>query len=566
MAFRLFDADNNNMISKDEFKRVVQTNEHIKLGQHFDFDCDLMKTFFGVDGTSKLSFVQFSQFMGSLQDEIRKQEFQKLAKDGRITAEQFSKLITSYLNDVKIKEKLEKNISKLSESNETISFAEFDAYNRVLRNMDAIATSLRTAGQKNQDGSITRLDFVNSAKKITGIGLSPLEVSIIFRLFSSNDENLLAKQDYEEFIKVAKEESSRRQNAYDLWLKDEVRDDLVTPISKWDKLSDKLYTFSLKTLYGGFAGAVGATVVYPIDLVKTRMQNQREGARLYNNSRDCFNKIIEKEGWKGLYRGLGPQLVGVTPEKAIKLVVNDLLRDTFGQTDSNDLNIALEVLAGCGAGASQVIFTNPIEIVKIRLQVAGEVALQTGEKQKGAWGICKELGVAGLYKGASACFLRDIPFSGLYFPLFGKFKKMLRKEGEANDNPWNILLAGSAAGAIAASSTTPIDVVKTRLQVQARKGQDTYANILDCFIKIGKQEGWKAFFKGVTPRTLRSSPQFGVTLLTYETLQRYFKPPKSQSGTSTLVGNVPVNQDEMKALNELYDQKLNTFKQLFGKK
>lgn len=38
------------MISKDEFKRVVLTNEHIKLGQNFDFDCDLMKTFFGVDG------------------------------------------------------------------------------------------------------------------------------------------------------------------------------------------------------------------------------------------------------------------------------------------------------------------------------------------------------------------------------------------------------------------------------------------------------------------------------------------------------------------------------------
>lgn len=517
-------------------------------------------------GTSKLSFVQFSQFMGSLQDEIRKQEFQKLAKDGRITAEQFSKLITSYLNDPKITEKLEKNISKLSETNETISFAEFDAYNRVLRNMDAIATSLRSAAQKSPDGSITRLDFVNAAKKITGIGLSPLEVSVIFKLFSSKDETLLAKQDYEEFIKVAKEESSRRQNAYDLWLRDEVADDLITPITKWDKFKDKFYTFSLKTLLGGFAGAVGATVVYPIDLVKTRMQNQREGSRLYANSRDCFNKIIEKEGWKGLYRGLGPQLIGVTPEKAIKLVVNDILRDTFGQTDSNELNVSLEILAGCGAGASQVVFTNPIEIVKIRLQVAGEIAIQTGEKPKGAWGICKELGLAGLYKGASACFLRDIPFSGIYFPLYGKFKKMLRKENETMDGPWNMLLAGSAAGAIAASSTTPIDVVKTRLQVAARKGQDTYANILDCFIKIGKQEGWKAFFKGVTPRTLRSSPQFGVTLLTYESLQRYFKPPKTQTGTSTLVGNVPVNQEEMRALNDLYDQKLNTFKQLFGKK
>jgi solute carrier family 25 aspartate/glutamate transporter 12/13 len=324
----------------------------------------------------------------------------------------------------------------------------------------------------------------------------------------------------------------------------------------------------LKTLYGGFAGAVGCAVVYPIDLVKTRMQNQREGQRLYANSTDCFKQIIAKEGAKGLYRGLVPQLVGVTPEKAIKLVVNDFLRETFGQTETQELNVALEILAGGGAGASQVIFTNPIEIVKIRLQVAGEISLQTGERPKGAWSICKELGISGLYKGASACFLRDIPFSALYFPLYGKFKKMLRKDGEKVDGPMNILLAGSAAGAIAASSTTPIDVVKTRLQVQARKGQETYANILDCFIKIGKQEGWKAFFKGVGPRTLRSSPQFGVTLVTYESLQRFFKPPTSSThvGSTTLAGNVPVSREEMAALNQMYDQKLNSFKNLFGNK
>ncbi len=71
--------------------------------------------------------------------------------------------------------------------------------------------------------------------------------------------------------------------------------------------------------------AVGATAVYPIDLVKTRMQNQRTGAfvgeLMYKNSFDCFKKVIRHEGILGLYRGLPPQLVGVAPEKAIKLTV-----------------------------------------------------------------------------------------------------------------------------------------------------------------------------------------------------------------------------------------------------
>lgn len=71
--------------------------------------------------------------------------------------------------------------------------------------------------------------------------------------------------------------------------------------------------------------AVGATAVYPIDLVKTRMQNQRSGSfvgeLMYRNSWDCCKKVIRYEGFFGLYRGLVPQLMGVAPEKAIKLTV-----------------------------------------------------------------------------------------------------------------------------------------------------------------------------------------------------------------------------------------------------
>lgn len=66
--------------------------------------------------------------------------------------------------------------------------------------------------------------------------------------------------------------------------------------------------------------------MYPIDLVKTRMQNQRSGSYIgelmYRDSFDCFKKVLRHEGFAGLYRGLAPQLVGVAPEKAIKLTVS----------------------------------------------------------------------------------------------------------------------------------------------------------------------------------------------------------------------------------------------------
>ena len=236
---------------------------------------------------------------------------------------------------------------------------------------------------------------------------------------------------------------------------------------------ESVYRFTL----GSVAGAAGATAVYPIDLVKTRMQNQRTssyiGELMYRNSFDCFKKVVRHEGFTGLYRGLVPQLMGVAPEKAIKLTMNDLARDKLRQwhlpgSPSGDLPIWGEVLAGGCGGASQVMFTNPLEIVKIRLQVAGEMAEGT---KVSALSVCKELGFFGLYKGSRACFLRDIPFSMIFFPCYAHFKPALADENGYN-SPGSLLLAAALSGCPAASLVTPADVIKTRLQVTSHNAVD----------------------------------------------------------------------------------------------
>ncbi|CAB1350746.1 unnamed protein product [Coregonus sp. 'balchen'] len=208
------------------------------------------------------------------------------------------------------------------------------------------------------------------------------------------------------------------------------------------------------------------------------MQNQRTTGSLveelmYKNSFDCFKKLL-----------------GVAPEKAIKLTVNDFIRGKTRQKDGS-IPVPAEILAGACAGGSQVIFTNPLEIVKIRLQVAGEIT--TGPRVS-AISVIKDLGFFGLYKGAKACFLRDIPFSAIYFPCYAHVKAYMSMP--------------------AASLVTPADVIKTRLQVAARAGQTTYSGLVDCFWKILKEEGPRAFWKGAGARVFRSSPQFGVTLKT----------------------------------------------------
>jgi solute carrier family 25 aspartate/glutamate transporter 12/13 len=171
------------------------------------------------------------------------------------------------------------------------------------------------------------------------------------------------------------------------------------------------------------------------------MQNQQKhvGQILYNNGIDCFKKTFRNEGLRGLYSGLLPQLVGVAPEKAIKLAMNDLVRSRLKNSETGHLSIYAEIIAGMCAGGSQVLFTNPLEIVKIRLQsiiliilVQGEIARAEGSQiaKLSAITVVKELGLLGLYKGVGACLLRDIPFSGIFFPVYAHVKKDIFEEGK----------------------------------------------------------------------------------------------------------------------------------------
>jgi solute carrier family 25 aspartate/glutamate transporter 12/13 len=378
----------------------------------------------------------------------------------------------------------------------------FSALYSVLTSFDRVKEAIIIASENKNTPKITKNEFLRTARRLKRLEYTPLEAEYVFRIFDTDNDGRISLHDFETIT---------------------YHDKFFEEAKKTKSFIQFVKTTILNFGLGSIAGATGAFAVYPIDLVKTRMQNQRFKAgavKVYRNSFHCFYKVISTEGILGLYRGVLPQLVGVAPEKAIKLTVNDLLRSLF-RKPGGEVDLPLEILAGMGAGASQVLFTNPLEIVKIRLQVQGEVSAQ-GLPRKSAISIIRELGFVGLYKGASACLLRDIPFSGIYFPAYANLKVYL---GENGFTGWKLLfLAGVLAGVPAAYLCTPADVIKTRLQVQARAGQQTYHSIPDAFFKILKEEGFTAFWKGGLARVFRSSPQFGVTLLTYEVLLRNFAP------------------------------------------
>lgn len=87
------------------------------------------------------------------------------------------------------------------------------------------------------------------------------------------------------------------------------------------------------------------------------------------------------------------------------------------------------------------------------------------------------------------------------------------------------MTAGAIAGMPAAYLTTPCDVIKTRLQVEARKGETQYTSLRHCAKTVWQEEGFRAFFKGGPARIMRSSPQFGFTLAGYELLQNLLPLP-----------------------------------------
>ncbi|XP_043517073.1 calcium-binding mitochondrial carrier protein Aralar1 isoform X2 [Frieseomelitta varia] len=524
-AFQLFDTNGNGMVAFDEFAEVMKKTE-LHQRMPFNMDSSFIKLYFGKDKRRLINYPEFSQFLHDFHEEYATEAFKKFDKDGQgfISALDFQDIMLSIKSHLLTKDVRDNLVAAAStgQGGRKVSFPYFMAFNSLLNNMELIKRIYLNATNGHRYEEVTKERFLHSAQMMSQI--TPLEVDILFQLCdllhqtgSTEDDEAdsrLGKIVYSDLVAITPEQYFKQITK---------RLAEIKAVSSPDErgVIVQILESGYRFVLGSIGGAVGATAVYPIDLVKTRMQNQRTGSLvgelMYRNSFDCLQKVIRHEGFFGLYRGLVPQLMGVAPEKAIKLTVNDFVRDKFMDKNSN-LPLYGEIIAGGCAGASQVIFTNPLEIVKIRLQVAGEIA---GGSKVRAWTVVKELGLFGLYKGARACFLRDIPFSAIYFPMYAHTKTRLADEGGYN-TPLSLLVSGAIAGVPAAALVTPADVIKTRLQVVARRGQTTYSGLLDCAKKIYKEEGVRAFWKGATARVFRSSPQFGVTLFTYELLQRLF--------------------------------------------
>lgn len=352
IAFRLFDADGTGTVKYEDLKKLYEMNRGADTIP-FDWNCEWASLYSG--GKKRrhdLTYPQFSQMLRGLQGERIRQAFHHFDKDGDgyIEPEEFQRIILQTARH-KLSDHLLENLHTLCNisAGSKISYANVRAFQNIMKEMDLVELIIREAAAHSSDGKITRTDFLNEAARIARFSLyTPMEADILFH-FASLDEPS-GRLGLSDFAKVL--DASWQAPAFNAFTSSSTK----IKTSGENILHNVLESVHHFTL-GAMAGAFGAFMVYPIDLVKTRMQNQRSsrvGEMLYKNSLDCAKKVLKNEGFKGLYSGILPQLVGVAPEKAIKLTVNDLVRGHFSGKDGQ-IRIPHEILAGGSAGACQVV-------------------------------------------------------------------------------------------------------------------------------------------------------------------------------------------------------------------
>ncbi|KAK3030459.1 hypothetical protein RJ639_039144 [Escallonia herrerae] len=247
-----------------------------------------------------------------------------------------------------------------------------------------------------------------------------------------------------------------------------------------EKPFDFCRTFFEGFIAGGTAGVVVETSLYPIDTIKTRLQEARGGGQIV---------------LKGLYSGLAGNLVGVLPASALFVGVYEPTKKKLLKIFPENLSAIAHLTSGAVAGLAASLIRVPTEVVKQRMQTR-----QFASAPDAVWLIVSKEGFKGFYAGYGSFLLRDLPFDAIQFCIYEQlrigYKMAARRDLKDPENA----IVGAFAGALTGAITTPLDVIKTRLMVQGSANQ--YNGIVDCVQTIIREEGPPALLKGIGPRVM----------------------------------------------------------------
>jgi len=267
------------------------------------------------------------------------------------------------------------------------------------------------------------------------------------------------------------------------------------------------------------AGSLGAiTSVFvgqPLDTLKVKMQTF---PKLYPNLSLCFKQTLAKEGIvRGLYAGTIPSLAANVAENSILFAAygscQKIVAQSTGVGRVEDLSIFANGVSGFLAAFWSSLALCPTELVKCRLQAMRESGGPMTSAGQLTASILRQEGVAGLFRGLTATFTREMPGYFCFFYAYEATREFLTPVGKTKDEIgiFRTVIAGGMAGVTLWTVIFPADVVKSRLQVSGAK-----TPMLVMMKDIYMKEGIRMLYSGLTPTILRSFPATGALFLAYE--------------------------------------------------
>lgn len=307
-------------------------------------------------------------------------------------------------------------------------------------------------------------------------------------------------------------------------------------------------------LAGGLGGIVGDTAMHSLDTVKTRQQGLTHNIK-YKNMVSAYLTILKEEGlFRGLYGGYSPAILGSFPSTAAFFGTYEFTkRKLIGDYHVNET--AAYFIGGILGDLASSIFYVPSEVLKTRLQLQGRYnnpyTKGSGYNYKGLGNaissIIKTEGSATFVFGYKETLFRDLPFSALQFAFYEKFRQLaIYYNNLSQELPISIELAtGASAGGLAGVLTTPLDVIKTRIQTATTTTINSNTNpstsgttkasarsplsailsrssTIKALGSIYKNEGVLGLFSGVGPRFIWTGVQSSIMLLLYQVSLRKF--------------------------------------------
>ncbi|KAK6296126.1 hypothetical protein J4Q44_G00338390 [Coregonus suidteri] len=291
---------------------------------------------------------------------------------------------------------------------------------------------------------------------------------------------------------------------------------------------------------GGCGGTVGAILTCPLEVVKTRLQSSHitlyvsevqlstvNGPSVARMSPPgplhCLKLILEKEGARSLFRGLGPNLVGVAPSRAIYFAAYSSAKERLNEVFEPDSTQVHMVSAGL-AGFTAITATNPIWLIKTRMQLDSR---NRGEKPMNAFECLRRVyqteGLRGFYRGMSASYA-GISETVIHFVIYESIKRRLLEakaaqhmdeEGESSKDASDfvgMMLAAATSKTCATSIAYPHEVIRTRLREEGTK----YRSFFQTLTTVPKEEGYRALYRGLTTHLVRQIPNTAIMMCTYE--------------------------------------------------